>query len=224
MIDGVVMVAAGLFAHEDVDDFVVVFGAEVFERFVFFGEAGFFGFGELDAALAEFEGFETGEALADVAEFGCVHVGAAGQFEEPKLELLLGEVFDAVVVRSFEVLAGVVILGDLPGGVKAAEGAGGDGEVEFFGCDAGGVFGAVLFVDVDELLFLVGSEARENRVNFAGRTRRLGIGDFGLGIWGGGRGLGRGRFFLWGIVGMAEGFGVEVLVCWNGGGFWRCLV
>ena len=54
------------------------------------GEAGFFGFGELDAAFAEFDGLEAGKAVADGAEFGVVHVGAGGEFEEAELELLLG--------------------------------------------------------------------------------------------------------------------------------------
>ena len=55
------------------------------------GEAGFFGFGELDAAVAEFYGLEARKAVADGAEFGVVHARPAGELEEAKLELLFGE-------------------------------------------------------------------------------------------------------------------------------------
>ena len=84
------------------------------------------------------------------------------------------------MVGGLEVLAGVVVFSDLPGGVEAAEGAGGDGEVELLGGDAGGVFGAVLFVEVDALLFLFGGEAGEDGVDFAGAG--LGLGNFGFEI------------------------------------------
>jgi len=77
-------------------------------------------------------------------------------FEEAKLELFFGQLFDGGVVGGFEVLASVVVFGDLPGGVEAAEGAGADLDAEFFPGETGGFEGAVLFVDEDELLFLVG--------------------------------------------------------------------
>lgn len=67
----------------------------------------------------------------------------------------------------FEVFAGVVVFGDLVAGVEAAEGAGADLDIEFFVGETNGFDGGVLFVDGDELLFLVGGEAGEEGVDFA---------------------------------------------------------
>ena len=88
-----------------------------------------------------------------------------------------------VGMSSDEVVDGVLVLGDLPGGVEAAEGAGADLDAEFFVGEANGVEGAVLFVDEDELLFLVGSQAGEDGMDAAGAIWDWGlrIGDLGRG-------------------------------------------
>ena len=67
--------------------------------------------------------------MADGAEFAGVHVGAAGEFEEAELELLLGQRFDGGVVGGFEVFAGGLVFGDLPGQGEVAEGANADLDV-----------------------------------------------------------------------------------------------
>ena len=123
------------------------------------GEAGFFGFGELNAAFAEFDGFEAGEAVADGAEFGGVHVGATGQFQEAELELLAGEVLDGVPVGGFEVVAGGFVVGDLPGGAEVGEGADAEVDAEFFAGVLGGLFVGHGLAEVHELLFLGGGES-----------------------------------------------------------------
>jgi hypothetical protein len=66
--------SGGTRAPSLVDEFVVVFSGEGIVGLVVTGEAGFFGLGELDAAGAEFEGLEAGEAVGDGAEFGVVDV------------------------------------------------------------------------------------------------------------------------------------------------------
>ena len=86
-----VVVIVGGFAHHGADAAGGFFNGEVAIGFGVLGEAGFFGFGDLDAAGAEFDGLEARVALADGAEFGVVHVGTAGLFEEAKLELFFGE-------------------------------------------------------------------------------------------------------------------------------------
>jgi hypothetical protein len=152
----------------------------------------------LDAAFAEFDGLEAGEAVGDGAEFGVVHVGAAGQLEEAELELFFGEGSDeraGLEVRAgraggpvfgFEVLTGLFIFFDAPGGVEAREGGGANLDVEFFGGKAAGVFSIVLFVEVDECLFFVRGKAGEDWVDAAWARYDLGLG-FGE------RGFGRGN-------------------------------
>ena len=104
-----------------------------------------------------------------------------------------------------EVFAGGLGFGDLPGGGEVGEGAGADLDVQCFAGEADGFFGGVVLVEVDELLFLFVGECGEERV-VAARTRRLRIGDFGLGMWCLGMGvmggmqdmgvMGGGRIFL----------------------------
>ena len=53
-------------------------------------------------------------------------------------------------------------------GTEELEGGGADLDVEFFAGEFDGVDGGVLFVEVDELLFLVAGEFGENGVDAAG--------------------------------------------------------
>ena len=174
-------------AHDFVDGFVVFLDGEGLLGLGVAGEAGFFGFGELDTAFAQFDGLETGEALADGAEFGCVDVGAAGQFEEAELELLAGQVVDGVMVGGFEVVTGGFVVGDLPGGAEVGEGADAEVNPEFFAGVLGGFLVGHGLAEVDELLFLGRGECGKDGV-VAARVWRW----FMLTRWRGERRGGRG--------------------------------
>jgi len=142
--------------------------------------------GELEAAFAEFDGLEAGEAVGDGAEFGVVHVGAAGQLEEAELELFFGEGFDGGVVVGFNLFACVVVFADLPVRAEVAEGGGADLDAEFFAGVLGGLGVVHGSAEVDELLFLGVGEISEDRVVAARAGGRSWLGLV----------LGRGRIFL----------------------------
>ncbi len=148
-------------------------------------EAGFAGFGEADAAFGEFKGAEAGDDLKEGAKFAGAGVGAGGEFEEAELELLFAGVdeggfgvaeggwVEARRIKVFEALGFGV--GDVVGGVEAAEGAGADNETEAaFGDGAGGEFfgfGVGVVLDPGEELFALGFG--ELVCDFDFRHRRL---------------------------------------------------